>query len=171
MWLSSHTLKCFSSAAVGVVWRCARRAHEGLTNLCLVVSLRPRLSPPVGADVFGNAWVMTATRTEEGIREALSKIDGENARRVMAGEVHVEGHDEGGSALVFSGLLRFGFYEADFGWGRPRRLGFANQDAGELVMFAGTATGEGLEVWVWLEEEVMVRFERDPEIVGLVSQN
>ncbi|KAK1289206.1 Vinorine synthase [Acorus calamus] len=155
--------------AAGVVWRCARRARERLTNLCLVASLRPRLSPPVGTDVFGNVWVMTATTTEERIREALSVIDGEYARRVMAGEVRVEGHEEGGSSLVLSGVAGFGFYEADFGWGRPRRLGFANHDTGELAMFVGTASGDGMEVWVWLEEEVMVRFERDPEIVGLVS--
>ncbi|KAK1315391.1 Vinorine synthase [Acorus calamus] len=156
-------------AAAGAVWRCARRAREVLTNLCLIVSLRPKLFSHVGADVVGNMWVTTATTMEEGIREAVSVIDAEYARRVIAGEVRVEGHEEGGSSLVFSGVARYGFYEADFGWGRPRRLGFANHDAGELALFVGTASGEGVEVWVWLEEEVMVRFERDPEMVGLVS--
>ncbi|KAK1315390.1 Vinorine synthase [Acorus calamus] len=75
---------------------------QGLTNLCLIVSLRPRLSPPVGDDVFGNTWVMTATTTEEGIREALSKIDGEYARRVMAGRCTWRGTTRGGrpSCLV-----------------------------------------------------------------------
>ncbi|KAK1289207.1 Vinorine synthase [Acorus calamus] len=156
-------------AAAGAVWRSARRAREGLTNLCLIVGLRPRLTPPVRPDVVGNMWVTTATTTEEGIGEAVSGIDREYARRVIAGEVRVEGHEEGGSSLVFSGVAGYGFYEADFGWGRPRRLGFANHDAGELAMFVGTASGEGVEVWVWLEEEVMVRFEKDPEIIGLVS--
>ncbi|KAK1323394.1 Spermidine hydroxycinnamoyl transferase [Acorus calamus] len=131
-------------AAAGAVWRCARRAREGLTNLCLIVSLRPRLSPPVRPNVVGNMWVTTATTTEEGIGEAVSGIDGD-------------------------GVGGYGYYEADFGWGKPRRLGLANHDAGELALFVGTASGEGLEVWVWLEEEVMVRFEKDPEIIGLVS--
>ncbi|KAK1256722.1 Salutaridinol 7-O-acetyltransferase [Acorus gramineus] len=70
---------------------------------------------------------------------------------------------------AFSGAAGYGFYEADFGWGRPRRLGLVNHNTGEQVVFVGTASGEGVEVWVWLEEEVMGRFERDPEIVGLVS--
>ncbi|KAK1289453.1 Vinorine synthase [Acorus calamus] len=107
----------------------------------------------------------TAT-TEEGIGEAVSGIDGEYARRVISGEVRVEGHEEGGSSLVFSGVGGYGYYEADFGWGRPRRLGLVNHDAGELALFVGTASGEGVEVWVMLEEEVMVRFERDPEFVS-----
>ncbi|KAK1315394.1 Vinorine synthase [Acorus calamus] len=157
-------------AAAGAVWRCARRAREGMTNLCLLANLRPRLSPPVGPEVVGNMWVVTtAATTEEGIGEAISGIDGEYARRVIAGEVRVKEHEEGGSSLAFSGAAGYGFYEADFGWGRPRRLGLVNHNTGEQVVFVGTASREGVEIWVWLEEEVMVRFERDPEIVELLS--
>ncbi|KAG6654850.1 hypothetical protein CIPAW_05G174300 [Carya illinoinensis] len=71
--------------------------------------------------------------------------------------------------LCFTSLCRFPTYEADFGWGKPIWIGSARLLFKNLVTFFDTKEGNGIEIWINLEEEDMAKFEVDKELLAYVS--
>ncbi|KAG6388741.1 hypothetical protein SASPL_150173 [Salvia splendens] len=53
----------------------------------------------------------------------------------------------------------FGFYEADFGWGKPEWASVANVMVKNHVTLMDTKEGDGIEAWVQLEDTEMPYFE------------
>ncbi|KAL1830112.1 hypothetical protein ACET3Z_008524 [Daucus carota] len=70
--------------------------------------------------------------------------------------------------VYFSSLCRFPFYEADFGWGKPEWVTTGGMTI-ELAFFMDPKSGGGIAATVCLEEEKMVRFECDPDILAFTS--
>lgn len=70
--------------------------------------------------------------------------------------------------VYFSSLCRFPFYEADFGWGKPEWVTTGGM-ALELAFFMDTDSGAGIAAMVCLQEERMLQFECDPDIVAFTS--
>ncbi|KAG6713759.1 hypothetical protein I3842_05G170000 [Carya illinoinensis] len=110
------------------------------------------------------------------VRDAIRKVDIN----------YVKSHREGGAnftfqldmerlmkremvTLCFASLCRFPIYEADFGWGKPVCTGSARLLFKNLVTFFDTKAGNGIEVWINLEEEDMAKFEVDKELLAYVS--
>ncbi|XP_038681011.1 acetyl-CoA-benzylalcohol acetyltransferase-like [Tripterygium wilfordii] len=67
--------------------------------------------------------------------------------------------------FLFSSWCRFPFYEVDFGWGKPSWVTGVNRPM-ELNILMDDKYGEGIEAWVTLEENHMVQFQQDQDIVA-----
>lgn len=65
----------------------------------------------------------------------------------------------------FSSWCRFPFYETDFGWGKPIWFGTSIRH-NRTASFLDTKDGEGIEAWLTLNLEEMVKFEQDPTILA-----
>ncbi|KAJ0031561.1 hypothetical protein Pint_14633 [Pistacia integerrima] len=70
-----------------------------------------------------------------------------------------------------SSLCRFGFYEADFGWGKPAWATVPNWMVLNLVVLMDTKDGEGVEVFVTLKKEEMTLFELEKELLEFAAVN
>jgi shikimate O-hydroxycinnamoyltransferase len=154
-----------------------------------MVNLRPRLDPPLSEDNFGNMSVPAVASvipwdSEVGfygfidpVRDAMSQLNmnyvkilqenggqtsfmKENMEKFIKGEV---------VCMTFTSLCRFPIYEANFGWGEPIWVGSAKLLYRNLVTFLDTKSGDGIEVWINLEEEDMAKFEVDKELLAYVS--
>ena len=153
-----------------------------------IANLRTKLDPPLSEYYFGNMGLptvsLTSGNTEVGfydiitpVRDSIKKVNMnyvktlqengghmnfmiENAEKFIRGEV---------ISLAFTSLCRFPVYEADFGWGKPVWVGSAKLLYKNLVTFFDTKSGNGIEVWINLEEEEMAKFEVDKELLKYVS--
>ncbi|XP_074325853.1 epi-neemfruitin B synthase L1AT-like [Apium graveolens] len=85
------------------------------------------------------------------------------------GEIIEEiGKEEEMDSVYYSSLCRFPFYEADFGWGKPEWVTTGGM-ALELAFFMDTKRGNGISAMVCLQEERMLQFECDHDIVAFTS--
>ncbi|KAL3641590.1 hypothetical protein CASFOL_012405 [Castilleja foliolosa] len=76
-------------------------------------------------------------------------------KRLVSGEVN---------AVWFSDWSKLGFYEADFGWGKPVWVGVGNLFAPNLTILMGNKEGDGIEAWVYLNENDVPYFEQDEDM-------
>ncbi|KAG7979919.1 hypothetical protein I3843_05G155300 [Carya illinoinensis] len=156
----------------------------------LVAATHPEANPNksyIDEPTTGNMSVGTGTEVSRDnvncfhgmvspVRDAIRKVDIN----------YVKSHREGGAnftfqldmerlmkremvTLCFTSLCRFPIYEADFGWGKPVCTGSARLLFKNLVTFFDTKAGNGIEVWINLEEEDMAKFEVDKELLAYVS--
>ena len=108
---------------------------------------------------------------EKSMRDAVRSVNGDFVRE------QVEGFLSGQTLLdeatmdtmEFSSWCRFPFYDMDFGWGGPAWYCSVMKDLVNLAVLADTKDGKGVEMWVWLPEEDMERFQRDPELLAFVD--
>jgi len=181
------------SAFISSRFFAATQTDADPNKVCTVFSianLRPRMEPPLSENYFGNMSVSTVSvlsrsvDREDGfhsvvvpLRDAIRKVDvnyvkrfgesdghlgfiRENAERLSKGEV---------ISLAFTSLCRFPVFEADFGWGKPVWVGSGKLIYPNLVTFFDTKSGNGVEVWINLDEEDMAKFEVDKELLAHVS--
>ena len=73
------------------------------------------------------------------------------------------------SVGIRAGDVTFPVYDTDFGWGEPAWVGSAKWLYKNLVTFLDTKLGNGIEVWINLDEEDMSKFEVDKELLAYVS--
>lgn len=153
-----------------------------------IANLRTRMDPPLSNNYFGNMSLSTGSvisrKTGDGfhdivipMRNAIRKADieyvksfrengaslsfmRENAERFKKGEV---------VSLAFTSLSRFPIYEINFGWGKPIWAGSARLLYTNLVSFLDTKSGNGIEVWINLDEKDMAKFEVDKELLAYAS--
>ncbi|KAM5568092.1 hypothetical protein ABKV19_015915 [Rosa sericea] len=71
--------------------------------------------------------------------------------------------------LGFSSYCRFPVYDNDFGWGRPAWVFSAPLTFKNVATFMDTKEGDGIEVYISLEEQLMAKFETDAEFLAYVS--
>ncbi|XP_073131211.1 pelargonidin 3-O-(6-caffeoylglucoside) 5-O-(6-O-malonylglucoside) 4'''-malonyltransferase-like [Henckelia pumila] len=81
-------------------------------------------------------------------------------KRIKGGQVHV---------LWFSDWSKFGFYEVDFGWGKPVWCSVGSPAADNLVILMDNKEGDGIEACVHLHQKFMDCFEQQQEIKLLVD--
>ncbi|KAL8255920.1 hypothetical protein R6Q59_030987 [Mikania micrantha] len=75
----------------------------------------------------------------------------------------------GVEVFTFSSWCGFPLYEIDFGWGKPRWISVTNTPFKNGIMMMDTKEGNGIEVWVNLEEDVMAIFEQDHDLLAYCS--
>ncbi|CAL1366094.1 unnamed protein product [Linum trigynum] len=176
----------------------ARSDNSGTTLFVQPVNLRARADPPLPANSFGNLTMSVTVRLHGGggdedtnlsslarsMKESVSRIDAELIRRIrgeegkdeftkVAEEVEKEGEDAERHVMVNS-FSRLGYYEIDFGWGRPVWMAcLCGEESGtaavNLVLLNDTRSGEGLEAWVLLGVDDMAVLESDGELLSFVS--
>ncbi|KAL8227012.1 hypothetical protein R6Q57_016844 [Mikania cordata] len=75
----------------------------------------------------------------------------------------------GVEVFTFSSWCGFPLYDIDFGWGKPRWISVTNTPFKNGIMMMDTKEGNGIEVWVNLEEDVMAIFEQDHDLLAYCS--
>ncbi|KAI9107953.1 hypothetical protein K1719_020826 [Acacia pycnantha] len=150
------------------------------------VNLRPRMDPPLPEYAFGNySWLIRTfpTLDEKGecndlgmkLREELSKIDKDFIVKIQEGEEWKPRSSSSDSneeivAFAFTSLCWFPVYEVDFGWGNPVWAGPPAWKFKNVVAFKDIVSGDGgIEAYISLTEEDMVKLEGDEEFLEHVS--
>ncbi|KAG6783589.1 hypothetical protein POTOM_009245 [Populus tomentosa] len=188
--VSSFLWKCFMAASEE--WRGSQRRPSLLTHL---VNLRRKMEPKLGENSMGNfLWLaaakcMNKSRVELNdlvgeVRKAISKIDADFVEQIKGDEgnslaeqtlkeIGEFGSKDGVDYLGFSSWCRFGFYDADFGWGKPVWISsFAASGSltMNLIILADTRC-DGIEAFVTLDEKDMTILEGNPELLKFASLN
>lgn len=147
------------------------------------------MDPPLPETHFGNISriAVTTPSTETGedggfnivnqVRDALKHVNGEFVKKLQEGGNYLKSLKNRSDKIVkgdvvsfsFTSLCRFPIYEADFGWGKPVWVGSARLKFKNLVVFLDTKEGDGIEAWVNLKEEDMVKFQKDNQLLSYVS--
>lgn len=162
--------------------------------LVQAVNMRGRTIPPLPKHSCGNlvisslARCISAGETESiGIQE-LVDIIGDGIERTVAdcGRVFSPGGDGRGliagpvvdfvgksgsgevNVVMFSDWSKFGFYEADFGWGRPVGAGIGALPGENMAVLMDSKEGDGMEAWVHLDRDHVSLFEQHVEINYLI---
>ncbi|XP_027170492.1 vinorine synthase-like [Coffea eugenioides] len=164
--------------------------------LAPVVDLRSRSSPPLPPHSFGNIFCKTTLFVDDfnpelpllvhQISDAIASIDGDFVEgikgddrllKLIGPKKHLrEKYSYNAESFPLSSVCRSGLYEADFGWGKPiwACLGSGDTDpygVGNLVILMDTRSGEGIEAWVTIKEELMAIFEKNQELLAFASLN
>ncbi|KAG9451150.1 hypothetical protein H6P81_011115 [Aristolochia fimbriata] len=169
------------TVAVAHAWVCFAKSRDMLTtdggpppafHFCFAVDCRPRLDPPVPGSYFGNCIGSTQIEAsyaelagEDGLLVATELIQAAIRRldKGLLGEIDyafresVEVHKY--RALSVAGTPRFGVYETDFGWGRPRKVEIVSIDLNEAISLAESRDQQGgIEIGVVGPQDEILRF-------------
>ncbi|KAJ4717077.1 vinorine synthase-like [Melia azedarach] len=117
------------------------------------------------------------------LREAITKLNGDFVsslqgdsgllKFIEAVKYERETFTGAADSIGFTSWCNFGFYDIDFGWGKPAWASFC--DAAELTYFRNlivlmdTRVGNDIEAWVYLGEEDMARLQLDRELLEFAS--
>ena len=110
------------------------------------------------------------------VRRAISKIDADKRNSLAEQtlrEIGEFGSRDGVDFPGFSSWCRFGFYDADFGWGKPvwiSSFAASGSPTMNLVTLADTRC-DGIEAFVSLDEKDMTILEGNPELLKFASLN
>ncbi|XP_038717069.1 stemmadenine O-acetyltransferase-like [Tripterygium wilfordii] len=183
-------LKCIISAL---------RVKSGKQKSALAittVNLRRKAVPPIPDTAVGNfAWlapiVPQVGDTGElcdivhRIRESMSHINGEFVKSLEGdggfnffceslneiGKLCSKALSEGAVPIQLNSWCNMGFYEFDFGWGKPLWVPFllGEPPNASFITLMDTRQGNGIEACVVLDEETMTMLEHHMELRSLVS--
>ncbi|KAH1083680.1 hypothetical protein J1N35_023441 [Gossypium stocksii] len=186
--VSALLSKCIMAASK------AKSDIQKSTLITHAVNLRQRARPQIPNYSMGNfvclaAALVTAKETQLDnlvcrLRKAIRKIDidlitalqgdggwikyCENMKEIGKASL---GTDDKIDFIVFSSWCNMGFYEIDFGWGKPTWVSYAPKSKSEtemvnMVFLMDTKMGNGIEAWVFLEEQHMVMLEQNQELLA-----
>ncbi|KAK4780754.1 hypothetical protein SAY87_016860 [Trapa incisa] len=104
-------------------------------------------------------------RLQEGRESAVIAVfeAGEKFARLMM--------DDGLDFYNCSSWCGFGFYEADFGWGRPAWVALESTDFKNSVVLLDAGDSKGVEVWLTLRVADMEELDHDQELLEFASLN
>ncbi|KAL2505726.1 HXXXD-type acyl-transferase family protein [Abeliophyllum distichum] len=98
--------------------------------------------------------------------------NGEDGRKILvdafASAIN-KSHDDNMNGLWFTNWSKFGFYDNDFGFGKPIWTSVTNILIKNLIIMLNTKKNDGIEAWVHLHEKDMPCFEQDEEIKKLTT--
>ncbi|MED6217306.1 hypothetical protein PIB30_016495 [Stylosanthes scabra] len=164
--------------------------------VCHALNIRNRMVPPLPKNMFGNLWLFAFSDlvetdgtygTEElhdlveivrnGIREAAANYsslinqgdDGVNELVEFSKEAKLMVTENIIACYGFSSWIRFGFYDVDFGWGRPTKVKNINLPMKNIIYLIPTRNGDGIETWVTMTELDMDEFQRNPGLLQFAS--
>ncbi|KAK7292710.1 hypothetical protein RJT34_15562 [Clitoria ternatea] len=117
------------------------------------------------------------------LRNAISRVDVEfveelrgDKGRLMMHEtlktIRRTGSNDGVEYFGFNSWCNFGFYEADFGWGKPTWVtcvGLTGPVFFNFIILVDTRLGDGIEAWVTLDEQDMDHLVANPELLNYVT--
>lgn len=170
-----------------------------LTHL---VNIRKRAAPNFPEQAIGNLiWIASAlactgtiNKVEndeadlralvEGVRKCVSRVDGEYVKKLRGGDgwskmqMCLKEIEELGRKNVhhlgFSSWCKLGFYDVDFGWGKPVWVGINDSSSTyfmNLAILIDSKCGDGIEAWVTMDAQEMDVLEHNQEFRALASLN
>lgn len=180
------------------IWKSAISAFKAKNNqnrpslLTHLVNLRTRMDPPLSSKPStGNLlWLASAYQNQSDqntmcnllskVRAAISvfdsdfvsKLTGNEGTSIMSESLKRTGDLGSGNVdyLGFSSWCKLGYYEIDFGWGKPiwvSSVGLSGLLVLNLVILVETRAGDGIEAWISLDEQEMNFLVSDHEFVKL----
>ncbi|KAK7393117.1 hypothetical protein VNO78_21571 [Psophocarpus tetragonolobus] len=189
-------------AITALIWKSSLEAAKASSGekkfpafmISHAINIRSRIVPTLSNHSVGNLWYPAMSQLVEveeemglydlvtRVREMLENI-AENYLTLLQGdefykvienlkEAKVMALEKGVSCYVFSSWVRFGFYEVDFGWGKPSYVQTIGVPIKNVVILMGRKVGDdddGIEAWVTLSTRDMVQFEQNPELLEFVS--
>ncbi|CAH1446260.1 unnamed protein product [Lactuca virosa] len=180
-----------------LLWKCMIAASEEKAGfwkpslLSHVVNLRKRILSSLSLEnSIGNLiWIADAeckTESEIGlgnlvgkVRDGVSRIDGEFVKN-MQGDKGIEVMEDSlkrlkdcGDYVGFTSWCKMGFYQVDFGWGKPMWVCGSVSDGSPVFMnfivLMDTRCGEGIEAWVSMDEQEMHILKQNSELLEFAS--
>jgi shikimate O-hydroxycinnamoyltransferase len=79
-------------------------------------------------------------------------------------------HNENENTFGFTSWCKLPIYETDFGWGKPTWV-TTSKSSRNTILLIDTKNGNGIEVIVNLEKNVMAKFEQEVELLQHASLN
>ncbi|XP_010265764.1 PREDICTED: anthocyanin 5-aromatic acyltransferase-like [Nelumbo nucifera] len=149
--LSTFTVVC------AYTWVCLVQAGNERFRFLINVDCRSRLDPPLPATYFGNCIgtrIVNAERADllrhDALAIAATLID-ETTKRLENGvlddaELWLSRLLSAGSSapkIAVAGSNRLGFYDADFGWGRPKKVELTSNDRTGAIFITENPNGDG----------------------------
>ncbi|XP_042041183.1 phenolic glucoside malonyltransferase 1-like [Salvia splendens] len=164
-------------------WICALRSEtsseddeEEIVYFSLAADCRGRLNPPLPESYFGNCLVFVRAGARRGslkkkggfliavesIREATQRILQSDRGVVESADWPLDFRKNSGQCVVsVAGSPRFDVYEADFGWGKPRKQEFVHLDRQRSISLCKSRDFEGaFEIGLSRNKAEMDIFER-----------
>lgn len=164
------------------------------TLLTHAVNLRRKAKPPLSEHLAGNIICHANTLCTdneadlEGLvcqfREAITKPDADFVRSLQGAggfrnyfqalKDEDEEYADVKDRITFTSSSSFGFYEIDFGWGKPVWVGSAGF-GGSIISFSttvflmNTRLENGIEAWVYLLEDYMNFLQVDKELLAFAT--
>ena len=184
-------------AVFALMWKAVTSAKtEGDEFVVSIpINLRRKMNPPISDQCMGNVfaalmanWPLEETINYkdfvEKLRELISLLNDDYVKKafpngwILRRMKNDVGRDDTKSSrrriFHISGCCGLPFYEADFGWGKPNwvTLPQAN-NAGDniFVSLLDTCDGKGVEAWVAMSKEEMLKFEQDSQVIAYASFN
>ncbi|GFP86544.1 pelargonidin 3-o-(6-caffeoylglucoside) 5-o-(6-o-malonylglucoside) 4'''-malonyltransferase [Phtheirospermum japonicum] len=165
-----------------------RLAKNGKSRECFIyqlIDMRGRTIPPLPKHSCGNLAIPTVTQCmaadetsmEMGFEELVYQ-HGDDINKTISGVAQMFSSGEDGNSvilgsidkikeifmtaniLMFSDFSKFGFYEADFGWGKPVWAGIGTLPREQSTTLMANKEGDGIEAWVHLNQNDVPDFER-----------
>ncbi|MBA0550390.1 hypothetical protein Golob_021342 [Gossypium lobatum] len=179
----------------------AKSGIQKSTLITHAVNLRQRAVPQFSKHSMGNFLCMAAAlvrANETGLdnlvchlRKAIRKIDIDLITALQGDggwlkycecmkEIGKASHGTNDKIdlIVFSSWCNMGAYEIDFGWGKPTWVACAPKTKSKtemvnMVFLMDTKMGNGIEAWVYLEEQDMAMLEQNQELLafGILEQS
>lgn len=159
MHVTAFTMTC------ALVWACLVRAEAGAAPdyepeyFCFAADCRGRLNPPLPANYFGNCLALVKAQSTHGLLKGkegffvAAESIGLAIQKTVYNERGILDGAEGwpvefrkliGKRLFgVAGSPRFDLYDADYGWGRPRKLESASIDRDSSMSLSKSRDFEG----------------------------
>ncbi|KAM0041645.1 putative alcohol O-acetyltransferase [Helianthus debilis subsp. tardiflorus] len=180
----------------GLLWKCVMAAFEENTGswkpslLSHVVNLRKRLVSTLSENSIGNLIFIASAKCDsdsrtplhklvEKVRGGVSKINGEFVKKLQGDkgrevmEESLKAIKDCANYIGFTSWCKMGFYEADFGWGKPvwvcGSVLVGHPVFMNFVVLNDTQNGDGIEAWVSMDEAVINVLKHDPELLEFAS--
>ncbi|KAK6124909.1 hypothetical protein DH2020_041347 [Rehmannia glutinosa] len=169
------------------------RAKHEKSRACIIlqgVNMRDRTIPPLPHHSCGNFSLHAVTElankgTDLGLQEMVYLL-GDGIDKVIDDCAKMLSLDEDGREDIILGPIaralerlksgeisyilgisdwsKFGFYEADFGLGRPVWVGVGTLPCPNMTILMDNKEGDGIEAWVYMDYKDMPYFEQDEEV-------
>ncbi|KAH6809283.1 hypothetical protein C2S51_027066 [Perilla frutescens var. frutescens] len=166
------------------------RAKHGGRNRDVVITqpinMRERTILPQPKHCCGNLFLMAASKANGVGMQELVDVIGDSVRKSIANYAEIVSPDDRDgrgiiintfrnfvkqawnpetNTLVFSDWSKFGFYEADFGFGKPVLTSIGPQRRlNGTTLLMSDREGDGIDAWVHLKRNDMRCFEQDDDI-------
>nr|AFW03968.1 alcohol acyltransferase [Physalis peruviana] len=182
-------------AVSALIWKCVivSSKSSGTSNLSHVVNLRKRLVPSFPNGTIGNflAFLMTTKSERDNndlpnlviiLRKSLlefpySKSDTKSLNWDVALGTILENWNMFGDMISrskdielynFTSWCGLPFYEADFGWGKPKLMSIMGLSYKNIIPLMDAKDG-GMEAWVCLEAKHTSEFEQNQELLAFAA--
>ncbi|XP_022145195.1 BAHD acyltransferase At5g47980-like [Momordica charantia] len=177
----------------GFIWKCIWEAASAPSILTHAVNLRKRITvePSLREVCVGNIfWVIVAHYLAEEekqvevselvslLRHSFAEINGDYIQGsgdiVKLMKERKKLLCEAPKLCIFTSWRNIGFNEVDFGWGKPiwvATAGDSNVTKDNIVVLLDAISGDGVEVWILLDEEEMKLLEQNPEFLEFALLN